>query len=128
MKKFFDFLAEGKIMGFKCKKCGVYIFPPYPICQKCSSRELDWTEFSGEGKLIIFASSAIPTPMEFQDYAPYAYGLVKFKEGPTFMTMITGIDVSNPTKIREALDRLPMDVKAEIKKFAGLDILTFKVK
>jgi len=125
MKRFYDSLAEGKIMGFRCKKCGAYIFPPYPICQSCGKRDLEWAELSGEAKVLNLGSSPIPSPV-FQDYAPYAYGLVKFKEGPTFMTMISGIDVSSPSKISEAVDKLPIDVRAEIKKFAGLAILTFK--
>jgi uncharacterized OB-fold protein len=126
LKKFYDALVEGKIVGLKCKSCGMYVFPPKPVCQKCFSRDLDWVQLSGDGKLLCFSSSIMPAP-QFRDYVPYAYGLVKLNEGPVFYTMITGIDVSNPARIKENLERLPINVKAEIKKIAGLHIITFRI-
>ena len=49
------------------------------------------------------------------------------KEGPTFFTMIEGLDASTPEKIRAGNEKLPLKVKAKVGKKAGMDIVLFKV-
>ena len=127
VKKFYDFLAEGRIMGFKCVKCSAYIFPPKAICPSCLGRDLEWTEMSGKGMLLCFTRSEVPA-IPFSEYAPYAYGLVKLSEGPVFFSMVEGVDVSDKAKITEQLGRLPIPVKAKIKKVGELNVVTFEVE
>ena len=122
---FYDYLNQGKIMGLKCKRCGAYVFPPVAVCDKCGFTDLTWVEMSGEGKLKSFS---ICTPeaqnVRFNDYAPFAYGTVKLKEGPLFSAMLFGLDIKEPEKIWKSL---PIDVKAEIKEIVKVKVITFKV-
>lgn len=124
VKKWYDFFAEGKIMGLKCNRCGSYEFPPVPVCNKCSGRELSWAEMSGKGELIQFTVSHYPDPY-FADYAPYIYGVVALKEGPTYAAMILGHDVKTAEKL---YDKLPVPVQAEVQDRGDYKIVAFRVK
>jgi uncharacterized OB-fold protein len=126
IKKFWDYLKEGRIMTLKCKKCGTYVFPPVPTCNKCFSRDLEWVELSGDGKLLYFTTTLAPAK-PFTEFVPFGYGIVKLKEGPLFITRVDGLDVSKPERIQEGIDRLPLDVKAEITKVGELPTITFRV-
>jgi len=123
--KFYDFLKEGKLMGLKCEKCGGVTFPPKLSCIHCGSRDLKWTEISGNGKLILASTSSLPAK-RFADYAPYVYGLVELNEGSYMCTLIEGVE-PKPDSLKEVFEKLPLKVKAEIKEMAGLHIVVFRV-
>jgi len=46
IEQFYKFMNEGKVMAAKCKKCGTILLPPRPMCIKCHSNELEWTELA----------------------------------------------------------------------------------
>lgn len=122
--KFYQYLNEGKIMALKCTACGAYVFPPVAHCRQCSSDGLDWTEMSGEGELLYFSSSALPA-VRFADYAPYAYGLVKLKEGPVWLSMIKDVP-TDPAEMAGFSGKLPLKVRAVSEKIADLNIIVFR--
>ncbi|MDD4999165.1 MAG: zinc ribbon domain-containing protein [Candidatus Paceibacterota bacterium] len=124
-KKWYDHLAEGKIMATKCKDCGAYTFPPLTVCRECRSRNLEWVEISGEAQLIMFSSTILPAK-KFASLAPISYGLVKLKEGPCFFTKIEGVKCSNAEEIRKENESLPAPVRAEIKNVLGMNIVVFR--
>jgi len=101
---FHKFLNEEKLMGSKCKKCGVLFSPPRPICIKCFSREMEWVELKGKGKLVTFTSIYIGPPwMAEQGYDrghPYCCGVVELDEGTKIDARIEGIDASKPETIK----------------------------
>jgi uncharacterized OB-fold protein len=125
-KKFYDGLAKGQIMGAKCKSCGKWTFPPVSACRECGSRKIEWKRISGDGTVHFYSTSILP-PKKFQQYSPYAYGVVELKEGPAFFTMVEGLDASTPEKIRAGNEKLPLKVKAKVDKKAGMDVVLFKV-
>jgi uncharacterized OB-fold protein len=126
ISKFYASLAKGKIYGVRCKKCGQFTFPPKAGCKNCSAHDMKWEEISGDGKLHFFSSGNLP-PMKFAKYHPYAYGVIELKEGPCFFTQIEGLDVSNVEAIEAQNAKMPMKVKAKVKKMAGMNIVVFKV-
>ena len=121
-KKFYENLGKKKLMGLKCKKCGTYTFPPKPTCNKCGNTKLDWAEMSGRGKLHVYTVLNYPGG-EFQDMAPYAYGMVDLKEGIPYFTIIKGVDIKDPWK---GNSKLPIDVVASIEKVKTKTIVVFK--
>ncbi len=125
-KKFYESLADDKIYGVKCKKCKKWSFPPISACRECGSREVEWKEISGDGEVHYYSTSILP-PKKFKKYSPYAYGDVILKEGPSFFTMIEGLDASTPEKIKEGNKELPLPVKAKVAKKAGMNVVIFKV-
>lgn len=124
-KKFYESLAKGIIWGIHCKECGKWTFPPISACRECGSRKIEWKRISGKGTAYFYSTSLLP-PKKFQQYSPYAYGLVELDEGPTFFTMIEGLDASTPEKIKAGNEKLPLKVRAKIAKKAGMNVVLFK--
>ena len=78
--KFVDFLAEGKIEGTACKKCGAKFFPPRADCSVCFSKEMDWFDMPAKGTLETF-TTAFYAPFGFEADPPYTMGVVSFGDG-----------------------------------------------
>ncbi|MCX7966785.1 MAG: Zn-ribbon domain-containing OB-fold protein [Syntrophorhabdaceae bacterium] len=101
--KFVDFLAEGKINGTVCKKCGAKYFPPRADCAACFSNEMDWFEMPKKGKLETY-TIAYYAPFGFEADCPYTMGVVEFEGGLKLFARLskdlkpedikTGMDVS----------------------------------
>ena len=75
-------LSNGKLVGLKCLSCGKITCHPMPVCQWCSSRDMERVELSGEGELLTFTVIRV-APEGFD--APYIPCLVKTKEGPNII-------------------------------------------
>ncbi len=125
-KMFYGNLAKGKILGAHCKDCGKWTFPPVAACRECGSRNISYKKISGKGIVHYYSTSILP-PKKFAKYSPYAYGLVELEEGPTFLTMIEGLDASTPEKIKEGNENLPAKVRAKVSKKAGINVVLFRV-
>ena len=125
-KQFYDGLAKGKILGIKCRDCGKWTFPPVTACRECNSRNVQLKQISGNGKVLFYSTSILP-PKKFQPYSPYAYGLVMLKEGPSFFTMVEGLDARTPEAIKKGNEKLPLPVKAKVSKKAGMNVVVLKV-
>ena len=123
---FYGGLAKGKILGAKCKDCEKWTFPPVTACRECGSRKIEYKQVSGEGTVYYYSTSILP-PKKFAKYSPYAYGLVELKEGPSFMTMVEGLDASTPEKIKEGNAKLPLKARAKVSEKAGMNVVLFKV-
>ncbi|OGP96837.1 MAG: DNA-binding protein [Deltaproteobacteria bacterium RBG_16_47_11] len=75
---FVDYLDKGILMGTLCKKCGALYFPPRTDCSQCLSKEMEWTEVKGKGKLMSY-STLIYAPTGFEADLPYTIALVEFE-------------------------------------------------
>lgn len=98
------FLSEDKLMGSKCKKCGVLSVPPRSICIKCYSSELEWVEMKGNGELAAFTCIAIGPPFMIKEgydrKHPYVSGVVELEGGARVVARIEGVDGNEPETIR----------------------------
>jgi len=124
VNKFFENLADGKLMGQKCNDCGAYRLLPVPVCENCKGTNLSWVELHKEGKLTLFSIANSPNA-RYAKFGPYAYGSVQLKEGPVCWMPVEGIDIKNPAK---EFDRLPMAVDIVFKEWAGNTIPIAKVR
>lgn len=101
---FHKFLNEEKLMGSKCKKCGTLFLPPRPVCFECYSREMEWVEMKGKGKLLTFTVIYVGPPwMVAEGYDrkhPYASGVVELEEGVRIDARIEGINTTNPETVK----------------------------
>ncbi len=101
---FYEFVAEKKLMGTRCKSCGAFFLPPRPICSSCHSEEMEWEELSGKGELAAFTVTLYgPTRMVQAGYNaknPYCVGIVRLAEGPAISAQILGLDLSKPEEIK----------------------------
>ena len=104
---FNDYLKEGKLMGVRCRACGVLAAEPRPMCPACHSSEVEWHEFSGRGRLTTFTCiSVVPVSMGEKGYGrnnPYCSGIVTLEEGPRISARIVGVDAANPQNIQSGM-------------------------
>lgn len=96
IESFYSLIAERKLMAAKCKRCGKLLVPPRPMCTDCYSKDLEWTQLKGEGKLLTYTVIHV-SPKQFESMIPYAVGIAQLTEGPQLPGMIRDI---KPDKIR----------------------------
>ena len=87
IEQFYKYISQGKLMGGKCKKCGKIHLPPRPLCDKCFSKEFEWTEIPQKGKLLTYTIIHVAPP-QFQQMAPYAVGIIQLENGLKIPGMI----------------------------------------
>lgn len=85
---FVDHLAEGKLEGTRCKKCGRKFFPPRMDCAFCLVSDVEWFEIKGPGKLVTY-STVVFGPSGFEEVQPYTLGIVEFPEGVRVLAKIS---------------------------------------
>jgi uncharacterized protein len=123
VKKWYDYLETGKIMGTRCKKCGAYEFPPLPVCNTCCSTDLEWVEMDDHGEMIAFSADIIVNPI-FEKYGQKLFALVKLSAGPTFVSWLLGTGLDQQ---EELFKKLPIPVKMEIQKRDKYSYPVFKI-
>jgi uncharacterized protein len=73
---------EHKLMVKRCTRCGYVGFPPYPICRRCSSMELDWVPAAGGGHIYTWTTVYRSTRPEFVADVPYTLAVVELSDYP----------------------------------------------
>lgn len=100
-------LANQKLLGTKCQKCGTTFATPRLSCMECGG-ECDWVELPQEGKIHSFTVCYFGAEA-FLKETPFILGLIEFKEADTLLlTRVLGLDPEKPT-----LDWVGMKVKAK---------------
>ncbi|OQX22846.1 MAG: DNA-binding protein [Desulfobacteraceae bacterium IS3] len=74
---FIGSLEKGKVMGTRCKGCGMVFFPPRADCYKCLSSDMEWFEVSGKGKLVSYSKLEY-APVGFDKDLPYSIALLDY--------------------------------------------------
>jgi uncharacterized OB-fold protein len=90
IEQFYKFIAQGKLMAGKCKKCGKIHLPPRPLCDNCYNQEFTWVTVTNRGKLLTYTIIHI-APHQFQNASPYAIGIIQLENGNKLPGMITDI-------------------------------------
>ncbi len=80
---FIDYLEQGKVMGTRCKDCGMMFFPPRADCYKCLASNMEWFQVQGKGKLVSFSKLEY-APQGFGDDLPYAIALLDYGDFKVF--------------------------------------------
>ena len=88
IEQFYKFLAQGKLMAGKCTHCEKIHLPPRTLCDKCFHQEFTWLPVAGKGKLLTYSIIHI-APLQFQELAPYAVGIIELENGLKLPGMIT---------------------------------------
>lgn len=127
LKTYYESLEENKILGMKCPECSDITWPPLPICQKCGSTEVDWTEMGNEAIIeeIRFEDSSVGGDYTFRkanDFfadkeTPYCISIGKFAIGThPFHAALYGITEDN---LAEWQAKLPFLASVHFIEMAG---------
>ena len=87
---FIDYLEKGKVMGTRCKDCGMVFFPPRADCYKCLAGNMEWFEVSGKGKLVSYSKLEY-APQGFGDDLPYSIALLDYGDYKVFGRIANGL-------------------------------------
>lgn len=111
VRKYYEGLEQGKILGRKCKRCGHIEWPPFYACNECGCNDMEWVEMSGKGEIsTIILPAVLNAKPENADLAPYAYSVVTM-DGSEQNTVVQGITKENA---EELWSLMPVPVKAKI--------------
>ena len=124
VKRFYDELENGKIMGKKCPVCGAVEFPPKIACTACGNFETDWIEMSGNGEVTNFVLPSGLVSPRTDCLKPFAFGIVKLEEGLEINAVVRGITTENK---EELLAKLPLPVKADIVQREGYKSVVYNL-
>jgi uncharacterized OB-fold protein len=91
IEQFYKHISQGKLMGGKCKNCGKIHLPPRPLCDKCFSKEFEWTQIQPKGKLVTYTIIHVAPP-QFQQMAPYAVGIIQLENDLKIPGMIRDVE------------------------------------
>jgi uncharacterized OB-fold protein len=80
---FIDYLESGKVMGTRCKDCGLVFFPPRADCHQCLAGNMEWFEVSGAGRLVTYSKLQF-APVGFQEDVPYCIALLDYGDYKVF--------------------------------------------
>jgi uncharacterized OB-fold protein len=80
---FVDYLEKGKVMGTRCKDCGLIFFPPRADCHQCLAGNIEWFEVSGTGKLVTYSKLQF-APVGFEEDLPYCIAVLDYGDYKIF--------------------------------------------
>jgi uncharacterized OB-fold protein len=129
IQNYLEFLQSKKLMGSKCRKCGILYVPVRKLCPKCDISDMEWVEMSGEGELAAFTSITVGTPYfiekGYDRNKPYCFSIIKLKEGPRVSAQLVGVDESKPDTIKIGMPVkvkfLETEIKGETKTDLGFE-------
>jgi uncharacterized OB-fold protein len=106
---FIDYLQEAKVMGTRCKDCGLVFFPPRADCYHCLAGNMQWFEITGKGKLITYSKLEF-APIGFQDDVPYSVALLDYGDYKVFGRIASGLaeeEIQIGMEMKTAVNSLP---------------------
>ncbi len=108
---FVGYMEEGKIMGTKCKKCGLQFFPPRADCHQCLSSDMEWFEVAGTGKLLAYSKLQYG-PVGFEADLPYCIAVLDYGDYKVFGRIAKDIpddEIKIGMEMKAAVNKLPND-------------------
>ncbi|MHA1680568.1 MAG: Zn-ribbon domain-containing OB-fold protein [Promethearchaeota archaeon] len=102
---YLNYLNEKKLMGSTCKECNNVDLPARPICSKCLSTRVEWTDLTNlEGTLSTFSCVHVGTTKfvrkGYNMKNPYAFGVVTLDNGAAITGLLSGVDARDPSSIK----------------------------
>ncbi|GIW16447.1 MAG: DNA-binding protein [Tepidiforma sp.] len=96
---FWEGAKAGKLMLPRCTTCNRVHWYPRLLCPFCHSRELEWIEAKGEGRIHTFAVQHRAFG-GWADEVPFVTAYIDLHEGDRMFTVLRGVDPAKPETIR----------------------------
>lgn len=90
---------EGRLMLPRCTTCNRVHWYPRLLCPFCHSREIEWVEAQGEGRIHTFAVQHRAFG-GWADEVPFVTAYIDLHEGDRMFTVLRGVDPMRPETIR----------------------------
>lgn len=99
---FWEGVKQGRLLVQRCTACGRHRFPPGEACPDCLSREADWVEVCGRGRVYSWIVVRHPIPREiFAEEVPYIVALIDLEEGVRIASNLVDIE---PEAVRDGME------------------------
>ena len=112
-KDYNEALKENKLLGLKCKQCGMIAVPPKMVCRQCFDSNMEIVSLMGTGGIQTFTVVNVASEGR-EDETPYVIVLVELDEGPWIMGNLSSSEPSGVT-----MDIIGKRVKMGHKIFPG---------
>ena len=106
---FIGHLEQGKVMGTKCRKCGLQFFPPRADCFHCLSSDMEWFEVAGTGKLLSYSKLEYG-PVGFEGDLPYRIAVLDYGDYKIFGRIAKEVadeDIRVGMQMKAVVNKLP---------------------
>lgn len=100
---FWTAAEQGRLSMQQCVDCGHIRFPIQPLCPRCVSPRLSWTDLSGRGHVfaaIVYHRAFHPA---YRPDVPYNLVIVQLEEGPRMYGNVVG-EGSDTVAVGDPLD------------------------
>lgn len=94
---YWDALREHRLVLQKCANCGAIRHYPRPVCDKCYSMDVEWTDASGKGTVHSWTVSHHAFHFSFKRDLPITLALIDLEEGVRLNCQLRGVDPENIT-------------------------------
>lgn len=88
-KFFWDAADQEQFVGQKCGDCGLFTFPPRPMCPQCFSLNRQIVPLSGRGTVLGWTIPRHPQPFGFKESPIVA--VIQLEEGIRMVSNVVGI-------------------------------------
>ena len=106
-QKFLRGIEKGKLLGQRCRACGVHFFPPVASCKHCASTDLEQALLGPEAVLHSVTTDHMGTFLK----RPHLVGQVQFDEGAFVQGFVDAAIEAEPT-IGCRIELVPFEVPA----------------
>lgn len=114
VKKYYDGLEKGKILGRRCKKCGHIEFPPYLCCNACGGLDTEWVtmnDVKGVVKQVLPTVGAFGDPEFRKKHGDYWSVEVALPGCDSLATSLLNVDSSKLAEFSRAIGEQEIVVK-----------------
>jgi len=110
---FWDAALEGRLLGYRCARCGTFVAPPAPRCFSCQHNQFTWEELAGTGSIYSFTVVRHPLAGYLQPVVPYVAAVIELDgtqgAGARMLANVIDCDpdsVRIGTRVRVVFDRV----------------------
>ena len=89
-KPFWEGCKAHELRFQKCLNCDHIRWPPSIICPKCYSREFEWIQADGRGRVYTFVVYHQAYDPAFEKDVPYVTAVIELEEGPHLLSNVVG--------------------------------------
>lgn len=112
-RPYWDGARAHRLLLQKCADCHRHWHPPSILCPGCGSRDHDWVESSGKGRVFSFVTYHRLYNKGWQDELPYVVAIIELAEGARLLSNVIDIapdDVACDMAVEVMFDDVTDDV------------------